>query len=331
MPLVSVVVPVYNVEMHLDKCVQSLVDQSLSDIEIILVDDGSTDESSSICDSWAQRDERILVVHKENGGLSDARNLGVAYAQADYVGFIDGDDYVDAQMFDVLYGAIKRHDVGLAACDVTFEPRGLKRVFGIPSERTEDGLYILDAEVALRESVLSRLPRIWAPTKLYPKRVFDDGFAFPLGKTFEDAFTIVDLLSRFEKIAVDPRGFYHYVDHGGGTISSASFSDRTYDIIDAWENSAAQAAVFFPRLKEEFEFRCHWARYTVLDKMILSGLASSDPRLKDVVSYLKENKHKILANKYVGKGRKIAIRFLCVSVRAYRQFALFEARRVHRI
>ena len=103
MPIVSVIVPVFNVEKYLDKCIESLIKQKLKDIEIILVDDGSTDLSGKICDEWKTRDSRIQVIHKKNGGLSDARNVGVELAKGKYIGFVDSDDYVSDDMFQILY------------------------------------------------------------------------------------------------------------------------------------------------------------------------------------------------------------------------------------
>ena len=113
-PLVTVVVPVYNVAPYLDRCVQSIVNQTLRDIEIILVDDGSKDESPALCDAWAQKDDRIVVVHKPNGGLSDARNTGVMHAHADYVGFIDSDDHIASDMYETLYKNLQEHNAQIS-------------------------------------------------------------------------------------------------------------------------------------------------------------------------------------------------------------------------
>lgn len=327
MPLISVIVPVYNMAGYLDKCVQSLVDQTLEDIEIILVDDGSTDSSPRLCDEWARRDSRIRVVHKANGGLSDARNVGAAHAKADYLGFVDSDDFVDPLMFEALYTAAQKYDLDLATCDVTYEPSGKREVFEAPVEPDENGVYILDAETALRESVLSKLPRIWVPTKLYARRLFEEGFELPLGKTYEDAYSIVDLMSRVSRVSVDPRGFYHYVRHGGETITTAGFSEKSFDVIEAWENCKSLANESFPALCEEMNFRCYWAYYTVLDKMILSGIPLSDPRLGELVAYLRRNASRIIVNRYVGRGRKLATRILRVSVVGYSLMARYEAKR----
>ena len=114
--LVSIIVPVYNVEQYLEKCVNSIINQSYKNLEIILVDDGATDNSGKICDELAKLDNRIKVYHKENGGLSDARNYGVERATGEYIGFVDSDDYIDPKMYEKLYEAIKKENVDVVEC-----------------------------------------------------------------------------------------------------------------------------------------------------------------------------------------------------------------------
>ena len=116
--LISIIVPVYNVEKYLKKCVDSIVNQTYKNLEIILVDDGATDNSGKICDELVELDNRIKVYHKKNGGLSDARNYGVERATGDYIGFVDSDDYIDAEMYEKLYEAIKKENVDVAECNL---------------------------------------------------------------------------------------------------------------------------------------------------------------------------------------------------------------------
>ena len=105
-PLISVIVPVYNIENYLERCVNSIREQTYNNLEILLVDDGSTDSSGALCDRFAEADERIRVFHKENGGSSSARNLGIAEAKGEYLGFVDSDDYISANMYELLVGAL---------------------------------------------------------------------------------------------------------------------------------------------------------------------------------------------------------------------------------
>ena len=118
MPKVSVIIPVYNVEQYVEKSIQSVLNQSMKDIEIILVNDGSTDKSGEICDRYGQKEERIIVIHKENGGLSSARNVGVKAASGDYIGFIDSDDYIESVMYETLYQMAERDSADVAVCGV---------------------------------------------------------------------------------------------------------------------------------------------------------------------------------------------------------------------
>lgn len=115
--LISIIVPVYNVENYLDKCIQSIVEQTYKNIEIILIDDGSTDNSGKKCDEWAKKDNRIKVVHKKNGGVSSARNVGIDSADGEYIGFVDGDDYINKYMYEIMYNEIKKDNVDLVMCD----------------------------------------------------------------------------------------------------------------------------------------------------------------------------------------------------------------------
>ena len=117
MILVSIIVPVYNVEKYLERCLDSLINQTLKDIEIILVDDGSTDDSGNICDKYAKKDKRIKVIHKENGGLSDARNIGLSIANGRYLQFVDSDDFIHKQMIEILYNTIINNNADISICD----------------------------------------------------------------------------------------------------------------------------------------------------------------------------------------------------------------------
>ena len=117
MPKISIIVPVYNVEKYLEKCVRSILAQTFTDFELILVDDGSPDSSGAMCDQFAEQDQRVKVIHKENGGLSDARNAGIEIATGEYLGFVDSDDYIADDMYELLYTNIVK-DADLSICGI---------------------------------------------------------------------------------------------------------------------------------------------------------------------------------------------------------------------
>lgn len=318
-PKVSVIVPVYNVEKYLDKCVRSLVDQELRDIEIILVDDGSPDACPAMCDEWAQRDSRIRVVHKENGGLSDARNAGVAAARAPYVGFVDSDDYVAPSMYRVLYENIVHDGADVAICGV----------YSCYADRVvapdSDDRFVLTGREAVKEILGGRRLRVWVPPKLYARSIMLET-PFLVGRTYEDAFAVVDIFSRVSRVSVDLHPQYYYW-HREGTITSQPFNAKAMDIVDAYEHCYDMVSMLCPEALPEAEFRLYWSRFTVLDKMLLDDSAKVFSQQEEVVRYLRKHWRDILSNPYVGKGRKLAMLALKVNVRLYRACAKSNASR----
>lgn len=226
-PLISVIVPVYKVEAYLDRCVQSIVDQIYRNLEIILVDDGSPDNCPAMCDSWAEKDTRIKVIHKENGGLSDARNAGMAVAAGVYMGFVDSDDYIAPKMYQLLYEHIISDACDIAAC-------GVEMVWedGTPSRSlTKAGSCILDCEAAMeaciRESWLKQ--PVWY--KLYKTALIRD-IPFPVGKYHEDVFWTWQVVARAERVSVFDTPCYYYVQRSG-SIMAEEYSLHRLDAVEA--------------------------------------------------------------------------------------------------
>lgn len=143
---ISIIVPVYNVEQYIDKCVESIVNQTYKNIEIILVDDGSPDSCPLICDKWAEKDSRIKVLHKENSGVSSARNAGIDASHGDYIGFVDGDDYINADMFSKLINAYSADDIDLAACGYLRGDRNVSKESTVIFNNTEIYYVMFDIE-----------------------------------------------------------------------------------------------------------------------------------------------------------------------------------------
>jgi len=226
-PLISVIVPVYKVENYLDRCVQSIVDQTYRNLEIILVDDGSPDNCGTMCDAWAEKDARIKVIHKKNGGLSDARNVGMSIATGDYIGFVDSDDYIAPEMYRLLLERLLADGSDIAAC-------GVEMVFedGTPSRpMTRSGCITLNREEAMeaviRESWLKQ--PVWY--KLYRADRIRD-ILFPVGKYHEDVFWSWQAVSRSVKVSVFDTPCYFYVQRSG-SIMGEGYSLRRLDAVDA--------------------------------------------------------------------------------------------------
>jgi len=220
---ISIVVPVYNVEQYLEKCVNSIINQTYKNLEIILIDDGATDSSGKLCDELAKIDNRIKVYHKENGGLSDARNYGVERATGDYIGFVDSDDYIDSEMYEKLYEAIKKEDVDVAECNFRF----------IYSNRitnyTDDKYYlVLNKDEYTKEYVT--MNRIFgaAWTKLIKSSLAKE-IKFPKGKLFEDGFYSLELMKKARNFVIFDSPYYNYVMREN-SITTNKFSEKSLDI-----------------------------------------------------------------------------------------------------
>ena len=215
MDLISVIVPVYKVEPYLDKCVRSIVEQTYQNLEIILVDDGSPDNCPAMCDAWAEKDSRIKVIHKENGGLSDARNAGLAIATGDYIAFVDSDDWIAPDFIRELYYAMERTGAEIAECGTTYVDESDK----VLRQRGVAPVTEMDKLEALRRLVLEDgiYQTVW--NKLYRRAVIED-ILFEKGKHHEDDFWTYQIFDKIEKLAVVERPMYYYLQRSGSIIGT---------------------------------------------------------------------------------------------------------------
>ena len=225
-PLISVIVPVYNVEWSLDRCVRSITEQTYRHLEIILVDDGSPDECPRMCDEWAGRDDRIRVVHKPNGGLSDARNAGLNAMHGDFVAFVDSDDYVEPDYVDRLHAGIA--DADMSVCSIICEDSdGKVRQGNEPIVEKRDAV---SSEEYLRRALLDwRLVVAW--NKLYAASIWNQ-LRFPVGRIHEDEYVLHQVVGRCKNINVLLDGLYHYVSTDS-SITHSGFSIRNLDRLEA--------------------------------------------------------------------------------------------------
>lgn len=213
---VSVIIPVYNVENYVKKCIDSVINQTYTNIEIILVDDGSTDSCGSICKEYSLRDNRILVIHKKNGGLSEARNVGLSYAKGNYILFVDGDDYIEKNMIEKLYNTILSNDSDMALCNFFYVDEN-EEVCGVSPEINTENLDKYSAQKMLFEED-KEVPYIVMWNKLFKKEILDD-IRFPIGKIHEDEFVIHHIYDRCQSISVITDRLYYYVQRKGSIIN----------------------------------------------------------------------------------------------------------------
>jgi len=226
--LISIIVPIYNVEKYLSECIESLINQTYKNIEIILVDDGSQDNCGKICDEYAKKDNRIIVIHKKNGGLSDARNKGIEIAKGEYLIFVDSDDFVSNRFVEKLYQMILENNCEIAICDyLQFE-----------NEIPKDENIQVEVEILSNIEVLDRVydenvKMIIACNKLYKKELFNT-IRYPYGKVNEDQFTTYKIIYKANKIAISNEKLYYY-RFNSNSIMGSKFNEKRLHILEALE------------------------------------------------------------------------------------------------
>lgn len=229
--LISIIIPIYNVEMYLRRCIDSVLNQTYRNLEVILVDDGSPDKCGEICDEYAEKDKRIRVIHKENGGLSDARNAGLDIATGEYVAFVDSDDYIDKDMYVKLYEAIQEADADMSICNFRYVDENGTCKFSnndLPiKDETLSGIHIL------LNNMFDEKCWYWvvAWNKLYKRELFEN-IKYPFGRVHEDEFVIHKLFLKCNKVACVSKMLYNYVQREDSIMNQRNDKNRL-DYIDA--------------------------------------------------------------------------------------------------
>lgn len=233
MDMISVVVPVYNVEKYLKRCIDSILNQTYGELEIILVDDGSTDSSSQICDEYAEQDSRICVIHKENGGPSDARNLGISKATSEYLAFVDSDDWLAPDIYEYSMNLQKEYHADI----VEFGIRRVKDWTEGRESEVEEKIYCSTGKEMLPRIYQNNMGgsiTIW--NKLYKKDIFQ-GNLFEKGKIFEDTLLSPKLLYRANIYVVSNKIGYFYYQGNNKSITKQEFSWKNLDAVYAHESN----------------------------------------------------------------------------------------------
>lgn len=253
-PLVSVIVPVYNVQNYLKECVESIRNQTYTNLEILLIDDGSTDKSGAMCDAYSREDERIQVIHKKNGGLSDARNAGLDVCKGEYIGFVDSDDVIAADMYEKLLQASVLNNADISACHSA-------RLINGKIRHPRCGKELICQN---RSAIIKRIFLGWgglsvsACIKLYKRNVFKD-VRFPYGKTNEDVFVILDICEHASRMVVLPEPLYYYRMRLGSITRKKKYHSRLWDTVEGYQQHLKRIAKDYPALISVAEVRLCWA------------------------------------------------------------------------
>lgn len=252
--LISIIVPVYNVEDYIDTTINSIINQTYRDLEIILVDDGSSDNSGKICDAQAKNDSRIRVIHQQNGGVSSARNTGLDAANGKYIGFVDGDDLIDPRMYEKLFLLLTRYKCDIACCSVMEDNTEYKNFKSV---------MVLERHDAMRALVMSNGITVSAPDKLYKKTIWD-GIRFDEEMSYGEDLALMHLLiDKADRVACTPERLYHYVMRDDSVTHS--FSNKNFQAAVAWRRRADFIAEYYHELESfvaekyiEFVFYLLW-------------------------------------------------------------------------
>nr|WP_263393889.1 glycosyltransferase [Streptococcus sp. Marseille-Q6470] len=308
---ISIIVPVYNVEAYLERCVESILKQTYTNFELLLINDGSTDTSGELCDKLALRDQRIRVIHKENGGLSAARNTGIDHASSDLIGFIDSDDYIDEDMYETLYRHLRESNADLSMC-------GHYDVFHqIPEEQvSEIQTWELSSEEAIKMVMEAKVLSVTAVNKLYKKELFNQ-LRFEVGKIAEDAFIMIRLLDQCQKVVATNEKKYYYV-HRENSITTQKFSLKFLNVIEAYEQNAKIVSDKYPNLKYQADTRICWAYFYVLDRLLKDEEYKDEKLEIELIQYLKKNKRFILNNSLFNSKRKLSFMALLINKNLYK-------------
>lgn len=313
-PLISVIVPVYNVEEYLPKCLDSIINQTYKNIEIIIVNDGSTDKSGIICDEYANKDIRIKVIHKENGGLSDARNRGIDIANGDYIGFVDSDDYIAEDMYEYLYDFAVENDLDVAMCsscdvykDKIIRPKNFKSIILEDKEKIIENIFVNQHGGS----------GIGVCNKLFKYNVIKN-IRFDFGKTYEDVYFALKWIGNTNKFGRDSEVKYYYVQREESITHQKFYNDKILDVVDGYQKNYKIIFEKYPEATKAAEVRLWWAYRVAIERIYECEDAES---YNKIIKYLQKtvrwNLSRILKNNKFSFRAKISYLLLSINTKIY--------------
>lgn len=305
--LISVIIPVYKVEEYLDRCVKSIQKQTYENLEIILVDDGSPDNCGKMCDEYAKEDSRIKVIHKENGGLSDARNAGIEIATGNYIAFVDSDDFVSHDYIEYMYKMIIENDVKLAISGIMNIWKNTPITEGIhttaqvltPKETFENFLFAKGIEIS-------------AYGKLYHKSLWEE-IRFPKGKVYEDTAIMYKIIEQAQKIVYGDKQCYYYIARVGSISKQQGFNKNEEDYIVHTNQMLKFIEEKYPELQTAIHRFDVYAKFRIL-RMLIHTNPRDKQMEKEYVKSIKKYRKEVFFCNQTPKRDKLAIIFLSLGL-----------------
>lgn len=297
--LISIIIPAYNVEKYISKCLESIINQTYSNIEIILVDDGSTDTTTKICDEYAKKDKRIIVIHKKNGGQSEARNYALKKAKGKYITFLDSDDYVSNDYIEYMYTILKKYNADLSICSVQIVNFENKKY-----DLKEQKVSVYSTEKAFENLLYSEGIEVAVYAKLYPREYFND-IEFPVGEKYEDIAIIAKLMSKAKKIVYGDKKCYFYYTRQGST-SKSGFNKNELDYIKNTNLMLNFINEKYPNLKDAVLRYQIYSKFRIL-RILLFSKEKNDKIQNQMIKDIKTYDKMVFSNPRTPKRDKIAI------------------------
>lgn len=265
--MVSVIISVYNVAPYIERCLFSILNQSYADLEILAVDDGSTDESGLICDRLARQDKRIKVIHKKNGGNASARNAGIDAAQGEFIAFVDGDDYIESNMYEEMLAEMKKPRVSIVCSGII-----LTNVEGEVSVLKSKERRLFSNEEALLD-FFTREGNVGssACNKLYRRDVFQGGARYNNEIIHEDTEAMPRFLDATEQVVVMDKAFYHYIKRKNSASTSKHFSFKDYRVLDSMKEYERMCKKKYPKILPYFHYYQLIMSYEMLCMLVSSA------------------------------------------------------------
>lgn len=310
--LVSVIVPIYKVEKYLPKCIDSILTQSYKNFELLLIDDGSPDSCGHICDEYQEKDSRIRVFHKQNGGLSDARNYGIVRSKGDYLTFIDSDDYISNNYLKILVNMVQTYEVEMSCVACVIEKKGVK----VPSVNKKNVTRKISKEEALKYVCIKKYFGVSAWGKLFKKELFRD-IRFPVGRLYEDMLTIPYIIDKCKYVAYSEQQAYFWVQRDG-SITHSPISEKELQIFDGLDRLMNFIDSNYPELHDAAICRyIDDSIWNIVHKLIYDEKYAS--KIVDVRKTCHNYWIKGMTNKFLSKGKKIQILLLLINVQLYKK------------
>ncbi|WP_247917235.1 glycosyltransferase family 2 protein [Streptococcus oralis] len=311
---ISVIVPVYNVEAYLERCVESILQQTYAHFELILINDGSTDSSGQICDHLASQYGNIKAHHIENAGVSNARNMGIQLATGSWVTFIDSDDFVTQDYLATLASAVEGLNVGFVIAPLHHIKNGVVTDLPPHSGKTE----LWSTEETMKELLMTTRTSFFPVAKLFKRDLLADEKFNTNYHLAEDALFLTELLlkTRCSSVFIDKPVYYY--DHREGSATT-SVNQHVFDTIEVYQQIIAQVSQVFPNLKYELKNRECWSYITVYDKIIFTSSEEYQKEKVELRTWIVQHRREIWKDAYFTTFRKVAILSLVISPWLYKK------------